>query len=399
MNKNLIYGIVIAVIVLGAGSYFVLNSPNKGAVVKNSALHSENSVSAVTTIDLTTLEKGVFLKSSAEASEVEVEKNASTSIGQIVKTGTKGRALLEWPLNHPTVLDYSSQVSIVATDNNGDKNSLQLISGEVWSRTKNSAEKGEDFEIKTGNAVAVVRGTSFGLSYFNNITILIVKEGKVSIFKKDPKTGEAILSSELLVSADQKAIVEGDNNPKLSQINSDDKKSVWFIYNNGEGSGSISPSTTRTSEGKPRPKTTDSITTAGSAGVTGSTVSNPGAPRPSPTTGGGTYGSAAPTNNPRAGTLASQGSVVVRGILPKTIITGDNQTYMTITGSGFKNIKDLVVEENIPPDFEILSDTSVRFHIGKLQPGTYDMYFILTDDSTVMMPGILQITAPQARAF
>ena len=412
MNKNLIYSIIIVIIVLGTGSYFLINKDVKGGLMKNSSLHSENSVSTKTTIDLTTLERGVFLKSSSEASEVEVEKSASTSIGQVVKTGTKGRALLEWPLNHPTVLDYSSEVSIVATDNNGDKNSLQLISGEVWSRTKNSAEKGEDFEIKTGNAVAVVRGTSFGLSFFNNISVLIVKEGKVSIFKKDKKTGEAIAASELLVSANQKAIVSGDGDPKLIPLGAEDKMSPWFIYNNNEeGSGSISPlpGTPSASSSTPssvpgtsassKSKTGSSFTTSGGVGIPSLTGTNPGATRPSPSTGGGSYGSPTQVNSPKAGTLASQGSVVVRGIFPKSIISGDNQTYMIITGSGFKNITDLVVEENIPPDFEILSDTSVRFHIGKLAPGTYDMYFILSDASTVMMPGILQITAPQARQF
>ena len=122
-------------------------------------------VSKPTEITVTTLEKNVTRKDYSIQEESIVEKTASTTEGDIIRTSSTGRALLESPNGHPTILDYSTELTITNSEEQGNKTKFELFGGSLWSRAKKTAEKGEFFEIKTGNAVAVVRGTSFGLTW------------------------------------------------------------------------------------------------------------------------------------------------------------------------------------------------------------------------------------------
>lgn len=365
-----IFGIIILLAVIG---YVSFNKNKVNPKLGGTVLSSLNQSPTIKTITVTTLEKGVFLKTSSDAPEVEVQDSASTSPGQIVSTSVSGRALIEWPLNHPTLLDYSSQVSIADTSDS-NQNILELIGGEIWSRTENITEKSETFEIKTTNAVAVVRGTSFGLSFFNNNTTLLVADGSVSLYTKDLKTNEAELDTGVLLTAGKKGQVIGGGNPIRSQISNQDKMTPWFLYNT-KGIKNLSPA-------PHQPTSFPANNTIKSTSTPSSNNSNPS----NPVIQGGSMGS-----------FATATTTTVSVFSPTNVLAGDNQTFVTITGVGFSDIMDLVIDENAVPDFEVTSDTNSHFHIGSLRPGVYSMYFVLKDGSIVTIPGSLTISSPTTR--
>ena len=341
---------------------------------------TSDAASSISSTRVTALEQNVFHTETGKKDEEQIKKTASTTAGDIVRTSSTGRALIEAPKAHPAILDYNSQLTIVASQDEGNKTTLELLGGELWSRTKKSAEKGEFYQIKTGNAVAVVRGTSFGLSYSKNKTVLLVATGTVSIFNKDPSTGELLVDTEAVVTAGKKAIVLGNNPPVVTFLTYDDKNTAWFKYNT-EVSGAVGGISRDTSGASTAPTSQSSLvhTTLSSSTTPSSSTPPPSSSRPVTGSGGGVV---------TGGTGGRPTS-----ISPKSIQAGDNQTFVILRGSGFLNIQDLTVAENIPPDFEVIDDNTLRFHIGTLPSGTYDISFFMKDSSSIDFPQQLVITA------
>lgn len=159
----------------------------------------------------------------------EIATSTEVEGGTKVKTSETGRAIIEG--THEAFLDFSAEV-VVASNDSQKGSRIKVETGKTWSRAKKTFDGGEFDELETPNAVAVVRGTSFGLYYeHSDTTTLIVTEGEVHLIAKDPKTGEIFPDTEVAVTPGKKAVRKGDAEIVVSAITAEDK-GEWFRFNN-----------------------------------------------------------------------------------------------------------------------------------------------------------------------
>ncbi len=364
-------------VVLGAIIFLALPSKSSNdETVKNV---SEKLPSIFT---VTTLSSDVSIKTATSSNFNVIENTASTSEGAEVKTSTSGRALIESSFGHPISVDFNSDITVKNSDEEKSRTSIELVSGGIWARAKKLVEKGEYLEIKTGNAVAVVRGTSFGLTYSNNKTTLLVSEGEVSLFNKNKETGEPIADSEIVVKAGGKGIVFNDNNATTSPLDASDINNPWYQLNTSSDGTAPKQNPTNQTPTPTHPKATAPKTqtnTTNSPSGSGSAVS------PTNTTTGATTQT----------TTAPAKDISVRSVSPKTISADDTKTFIVITGAGLKNVTDVVLGELPILDLSIPNDNSLSFHINpQSTPGTYDIELIRADSSYYTIPNALTITSP-----
>lgn len=187
----------------------------------------DNLSPSLTTINITTLSKQVFQTNLDGSVKTEISSSTSMTINGGVETGENGRALLEAP-NHRLVMDFNSRVILEPQINNYSN----LEEGSIWATIEKSLEKGQFSEIETKNAVAAVRGTSYGLNYGKQTTILMVTEGAVWFAPKDPMTGLINEKKAVIVGPGEKAIRVDQGEIIISKLNADDLRNEWFKFNN-----------------------------------------------------------------------------------------------------------------------------------------------------------------------
>lgn len=133
-------------------------------------------------------------------------------IGKEIKTDFTGIAKLHFPDASTVFVNQSSSLIITAHEFNNENKGvivkILLISGKVWSQVVNLTMPESTWEVKTANTVIVVRGTAFGISYVDNKTSVVVREGSVIVFIIDPKTQQPISGSEIEVTAGKSIDIE-----------------------------------------------------------------------------------------------------------------------------------------------------------------------------------------------
>jgi len=189
---------------------------------------------------VTTFQTNVSLKDAGVASFVDVPLEREAYAGSVVKTSATGRALLESSNDITTIVDRNTELMITAHDESGDTTTIELAAGKLWSRIEKTFEHGEFFEVRTKNAVAVVRGTAFGVEYINAITQILVGIDAVEIFVRDEETGEALLETRVVVPAGKKAVVQ-DGKISVVDIEDNDRNSDWHIFIARVNAGTIMP--------------------------------------------------------------------------------------------------------------------------------------------------------------
>ncbi|MEI8062295.1 MAG: FecR family protein [bacterium] len=364
------------IVVLGVIIFLLLPTKSLNDEIVNNVPEKIPSIFTVTP-----LSSDVSIKTATSSNFNVIQNVASTSEGTEVKTSTSGRALIESSFGHPISLDFNSDITVKNSDEEKDRTSIELVSGGIWARAKKLVEKGEYLEIKTGNAVAVVRGTSFGLTYSNDKTILLVSEGEVSLFNKDKATGEPIASSEILVKAGGKGIVFNDNNATTSLLDASDMNNPWYQLNTSiDGTApKQNPTNQLPSPALPKilPPRTQTNTTPGPSG------SGPAVAPTNTTTGAVTQITTTPAKE-----------ISVRFVTPNTISAGDTKTIIFIAGAGLKNVTDVVLGELPVLYLSIPNDNSLSFYINtQSTPGTYDIELIRADGTYYTVPNALTITS------
>jgi len=189
----------IGIAVLGAvilTGYFIFGTGTSPA---------ELNVAAAEPVSVSMVKQTVY-HSGAASARAEVVEPVKALEGDEVETLASGRALIEMQNGTLTTLDYSTKVTI-KTHTDDEHSSMSLEGGKVWSTVEKVFGKGEYYEIETQNAVAVVRGTSFSVSYDGENTVLEVSEGTVLFVPIDPQTGERLYGEAILVTAGEKATV------------------------------------------------------------------------------------------------------------------------------------------------------------------------------------------------
>jgi len=283
--------------------------------------------------------------------------------GDQVETSLSGRGALEAGDGTLTTIDYGT--SLIVRSAEPTQTSLGLRLGSVWARVQKLFGKGEYFEIETQNAVATVRGTSFGLRYANGSTFLWVTEGTVIIFPvlDDVRHEEQGVS----VPAGKKAEVHPDGTITLSDITETDKTDTWYLFNNPDVAHAV-----------------DSTGSSGTAPVStggGTSLQNGG-------TSVGTVG--APTSTPPAPVKFE-----ITAISPQTILVDDPTTLLALDGTGLSDVTTVLVGRyTLPPSaVVIVSSTHIDVDVSIMNEGTYTVEAMKKNGDTAIAPKSLTIQA------
>ncbi len=178
------------------------------------------------------LKSELELKKKDQSNFSEVNEMAEVISGDTLRTLSSGRAVIKDARGALTTLDYDTELLYESVDEEGKSGSrILLAAGSVWASVEKLFEKGEFYEIKTGSAVAVVRGTSFGVTVLGNITSVIVATGTVSIFPLDPATGEAVFEKESKIEGGSKASIDEKGSIVQSALTNDERSQPFFDFN------------------------------------------------------------------------------------------------------------------------------------------------------------------------
>ena len=117
------------------------------------------------TIDAVLTPKGdVAIQPAGETTWTPAEDEVMLSVGDGIRTGAASTATLRFQDGSIARINAESTLVLAAlSDDEGQSVSLQLVTGEVWSRVQQLAPGGS-FDVRTPTTLALVRGTEFNVS-------------------------------------------------------------------------------------------------------------------------------------------------------------------------------------------------------------------------------------------
>ena len=379
-NIYLVGGVVVVVLVAG---FFLLRGGTSESGV------SQSEVKATATILAPAM--SLITASSSEPVPL-VASTTEVAMGNTLVTSHTGRGLITMSNGSTAVLDYDSSVEIKNLDTAGTHTSLSLVAGSVWARVEKVFGQGEYFEIKTRNAVAVVRGTSFGLTYHaDGSTTLFVGKGTVALTPVDPVTGQRQEYKTLTVTAGGKGMIFSNGTTSSSDMKTPDTSADWFRFNNPDTS--VLPQAT-----VPAAATTKVVApvvqTAPAAPIkTTPTVTAPATPATTVVpvqTSGTTCGS----SDSGYTTALGGNSLKVTSITPATVSKSSGST-VTLTGKGFACATTLTLGASVldgESGFVVINDSTMTFSSSALSTGVFDIVITDTLGGTATLPQALTVT-------
>ncbi|MBX4198580.1 FecR family protein [Candidatus Parcubacteria bacterium] len=362
MKKTLVAVAIVLILVVVGFLIYRAKSPDVSPEVLSERITAEP-------ITVTTLEQRVLLKEMETGPEREVPTTATTSVGAIITTTPTGRALLEAEKNK-TILDYNTVTEI---KEHKEKDSNFLSGGAVWSRVEKLAGQGEFFEIQTRNAVAVVRGTSFGLWFKDGLTRLWVTEGVVSFFAKDPVTGIVDQASEVRVMPGGKASRQDNGKIVQGTLTTKDTQDKWFVYNNPSYTLPVAPKKAPVVE---QPKVQQPNTRQQGAAPLPAVKPQAPAPAAPPES----QPQPKPETKPIEPQVQTQPEAYkpleIYSVSPTSIEEG-SQERVSANGMNMQHAKSVMLGE-YALSFTPVSESSLSFPISNIPPSTYSL--IIIDD-------------------
>lgn len=295
------------------------------------------------TVEVTPLHSDVSVQQNNAPFSV-IDGQQKVESGSTIKTSDRGRALIESSSSHITRLDYSSEITITEEEK---RTQVRLAGGAVWSRLANLFDSGETYDVHTPNAIASVRGTSFGVWYHDNTTIVIVLEGMV-LFTPVGDEKNAVL-----VHAGYKATRVGTGPVKVELITKTDRSLPWVVFN--ESTLSTSPTTSAVPVSIPSPQTT--------------TTAPP----------------------PQVPSISSGDIVRLSGMSPTTIVEG-SQEVLTINGRNLDQVETLAIG-GTQVYFSKVSTTAITANAPVLAPGRYSISITAPGGRVSTLTSILTVSA------
>jgi len=361
-------GALAAVAVIAAGGLFYLRSEQPV---------SQGQLSAVaTTATATTIKKNLSVTPVGSEETLDIPETALVSGGDTLATSDDGRGIVEMEDGSTVVLDYDSSMVIQNLDASATHTGLTLAAGSVWARVKKVFGQGEYVEIKTKNAVAAVRGTSFGLTYRKDgSSVLLVSEGTVALTPRDLVTGEEKKNKTLMVSAGRKGVVSPDGAISVSLMTAADTSSEWFRYNNPEDSTAPAASVAPAPSPTPTPATSQT------------------APQTSPTASSENEGNICASFSETGG--GAQGSTLALSSVSPSSVSRNSGTTVTLTGEGLVCATTITIGGTVlngETGFVVVNNTNITFSSSQLPVGTFDIVIADTLGARVTLPQALTIT-------
>lgn len=374
--------VVVGVVALGGFMYFRSEQLTPSERLAAVATITETAATATAT----TIKKNLYLTPVGREQAEDIPDFATVSSGDLLTTSHDGRGLVTMQNGSTAILDYDSSMTIKSLDDSGKRASLHLIAGSVWARVEKVFGKGEYLEIKTQNAVAVVRGTSFGLSYRKDGSVaLLVSQGTVSLAPLDPTTGLAQEEKARAITAGERGIVSPDGSLSKSAISASDASSEWFRYNNSESAGASSNTVAPASSPIPVPPPPPPPAPAPVV------PQIPPPIRPVSLEDAGNI--CASFSEAEVGSLSGS-SLKLSGISP-TSISQSSSGLVTLTGEGFNCVTTIMVGEKVltgESDFTVVDNSNITFSSNLVPIGTFNIIVADTLGATATLRQTLTAT-------
>jgi len=231
MKKAILLAGTVILILAVAGAAFFLTNKNLAIgpleVLANDGVVVEV-IQGQAKITMEGAEKILTAPASQEiAKGARVETLAGGQANIIFSSGSVAR------LDSDTSVDLSDYQSL----EQNIKIKLYLNSGNLWSRVQRLLDAEGEYEVKTSNTVAVVRGTAFNVSWLNNQTRVDVLNNKVSVAAIDNQTGQILPGGQADIEAGKFVRVDSANLPSaqkplvLETIAPQDLEKPWYQIN------------------------------------------------------------------------------------------------------------------------------------------------------------------------
>ena len=195
-----IVGLLVTAIFVIIGAYFILTSSKDGQNLD--AIAPEKAIPAAWV---------EILEDTVSADKKDLESGDKILVGTTIISSNTGRAVLHFPDNSIATIDPNTTVtldeSLYTPDDKGIVSKIFLSTGKIFFSITELATPQSKWEVKTGNAVAVVRGTAFSVEYGEGLSKVEVTEDSVLVATLDPETNEAIPGTEVLVEENATALI------------------------------------------------------------------------------------------------------------------------------------------------------------------------------------------------
>jgi len=153
------------------------------------------------------IDRGVYLVNTDGTLGSELKTGDEVQSGQTVMTDQTGLANLHFSDGSVARLETQTKVDLKDFEyfpgNKTLKVKIFLQSGRIWSRIKALMTTQSYWEVQTANAVAAVRGTSFGAVYFPGQTTIIGSVHLINVNAIDPQSQKIVENNVAYVGAEQ----------------------------------------------------------------------------------------------------------------------------------------------------------------------------------------------------
>ncbi len=199
--KKIIIGILIFLFLAGIGLWWWQKNSYKPQSFTGGAMEALAKESIVLEI----------LKGQAEINLSGVSKTFNAPLSQEIEKGAKittleeSQAQIIFPTGSVARLDSNTTIDLEEFLDESQQTDIKikLDSGNLWSRVQRLIDKETSYEVQTSNTVAVVKGTSFNISFQEGQTKLAVLSNAVQLKVLDPQTKQVLTGGEAEVAAGQ----------------------------------------------------------------------------------------------------------------------------------------------------------------------------------------------------
>lgn len=388
-SKVIIFIVLVAIIAIASlGFLYMLQSKNNTVPEKvDEEIKNPPSVMSL----LTVINSNVQVKPFSLENFQEVKGNAQVTQGDTVKTSLTGRAVLESE-NSTTVVDKNSEI-IIKDQSENNKTTIQIESGSLWSRIEKFFGQGEYYQVQTPNSVAAVRGTSFGVSYINFVTVILVAEGQVTVISIDPITKEQI-GGEVIVIAGQKATIVNGKAPFVQVIGEVEKRSEWYQFNQPQGINNPTVPTKKapSSSITPQPPATATNTSSQDSNLMPVPDSTVNSTNNQTTTAQSTQTETTNSSDDQTTLQIQNSQPTLRSVDPLILYINNYDTMdFRIYGNNLESA-DGVFLNDINISFYVANASTIVANAYKgIQPGTYDVSVIFLNSEKIILQKALVI--------
>lgn len=144
-----------------------------------------------------------------------IENGQKLEIGNRVRTGQDGRALIILADNSLITLDHNSEIQLrdMRVNDYGASTKVFLYAGRIFNHVQKITTGTQNYTVETNNAIASVRGTAFMVELISNGEQFAVSEGTILITgKKDLSSTEVTVGQQRFVS------ITGVNPPQMIDL-------------------------------------------------------------------------------------------------------------------------------------------------------------------------------------